>query len=637
MNNFRSNVTVQKGSHRGKSFITRDRALNMSLSLLFFFGILQSVAAQWVVVPVGPSASTSPQKVARTQALTLPFFDDFSLSTNGRPDPKLWQNGGTYVNNTLTIGQPTLNVVTFDGADATGRPYNFASPYAQGNGDTLTSQPIDLSSVKDTSTYLSFYVQLRGLGELPDTTDFLRLYFLNQQGEWKKVWDKEGLKPDNNFNYTKLAVEPEYFHPNFQFRFISYGRLSGQFDMWHLDYVYLNSNRRSPDQFTRDVAYRLPVNSFLKRYTAMPIKQYLARPIAETTDSLKSEINNLNDNFNPITLSYTVRDIFNNQPYIDLAQLPGNISALSQRPVIFKPTPISFSDTLKRVVLKTQFKVLTTDNQGSSIPGIDLRRNDTISGITELSDYYAYDDGSAESAVYFNRSLGRTAVRFTVNTPDNLSGVRMNIVPIVKDVSGQSITIQVWSSERGRPKSILYQKAYKVSYPAQFNQFIEFPFDYGVAVRDTFYVGWLQIGQDGIPVGLDRNNANEDKIFINSGQEWVPYTSFKNDASLAYFQGSLMLRPVLGTLKPTDPVTSIEPTEEAEWEVYPNPTRGTVSWNSGDVKYIEVYQLNGTRLRSQPVQPAERSIDLTQLGDGIYFLRLSNEKKTVVKKILLSK
>lgn len=637
MNNFRSNVTVQKGSHRGKSFISRDRAFNMSLSLLFFFGLLQSVAAQWVVVPVGSSVSTSPQKAARTQALTLPFFDDFSLSTNGRPDPTLWQNGGTYVNNTLTIGQPTLNVVTFDGADATGRPYNLTSPFAQGYGDTLTSQPIDLSSIKDTSTYLSFYAQLRGLGELPDSTDFLHLYFLNQQGEWKNVWKKEGGKPDNNFNYTKLALQAEYLHSNFQFRFISYGRLSGQFDMWHLDYVYLNNNRQLPDQFIKDVAYRLPVNSFLKRYTAMPIKQYLARSVAETTDSLKSDLNNLFNSFNPITVSYTVRDIANNRLYIDFTQSPENISSLSQRPVIFKPTPISFSDTLKRVVLKTQFKVLTTDNQNSSIPGIDLRRNDSISSITELSDYYAYDDGSAESAVYFNRSLGRTAVRFTVNTPDNLSGVRMNIVPIVKDVSGQSITIQVWSSESGRPKSILYQKAYKVSYPAQFNEFIEFPFDYGVAVRDTFYVGWLQIGQDGIPVGLDRNNANEDKIFINSGQEWVPYTSFKNDASLAYFQGSLMLRPVLGTVKSSDPLTAVEPTEEAEWEVYPNPTRGSVSWNSGDVKYIEVYQLNGTRLRSQPVQPAERSIDLTPLGDGIYFLRLSNEKKTVVKKILLSK
>jgi hypothetical protein len=156
-------------------------------------------------------------------------------------------------------------------------------------------------------------------------------------------------------------------------------------------------------------------------------------------------------------------------------------------------------------------------------------------------------------------------------------------------------------------------------------------------VRDTFYVGWLQVGQDGVPVGLDRNNSHEDQIFINSGQEWVPYTSFKNDPSLAYFQGSLMIRPVFGTLKSSPPLTSVEPVEEPSWDVYPNPSRGIVSWNSGNVKQVEVFQLNGMRLRTQLVQPAESSIDLSQFSDGIYFLRLSNEKKTVVKKILLSK
>jgi len=626
--------TVQQGSPRGKSFITRDIAYFIALSLSFFFSALSAVG-QWVIVPVGSPTLTNANKGARTQALTLPFFDDFAFTVNGSPNPALWINGGTYVSNTFTIGQPTLNVATFDGSDANGRPYNFASPYVQGNGDTLTSQPIDLSSVDDTSAYLSFYTQLRGLGELPDTTDFLHLYFLNQQGDWKKVWGKEGPKHDNNFNYTKLALKPEYLHPNFQFRFISYGRLSGQFDMWHLDYVYLNKNRsKADDQYLDDIACTVPVNSFLKRYTSMPIKQYLAKATTEVTDTLRSEIRFLSRAFiNTINISYTLKDEISGRVFQNVNNLQAPIKGLATLKQGFRPNAVTFSDTLKKVVLTTKFKILTTDG----IPGVDLRRNDSISGRTELSDYYAYDDGSAESAVYFNRSLGRTAVRYVVNTPDNISAVRMNIVPTVKDMTGQSITIQVWSTEKGRPKNILYQKAYKVSYPAKFNEFVEFPFDYGVAVRDTFYVGWLQVGQDGVPVGLDRNNSHEDQIFINSGQEWVPYTSFKNDPSLAYFQGSLMIRPVFGTLKSSPPLTSVEPVEEPSWDVYPNPSRGIVSWNSGNVKQVEVFQLNGMRLRTQLVQPAESSIDLSQFSDGIYFLRLSNEKKTVVKKILLSK
>ena len=49
-------------------------------------------------------------------------------------------------------------MVTFDGSDAAGRPYNFVTQSAQGAGDTLTSQPIDLlGRVAADSVYFSFY------------------------------------------------------------------------------------------------------------------------------------------------------------------------------------------------------------------------------------------------------------------------------------------------------------------------------------------------------------------------------------------------------------------------------------------------------------------------------------------------
>ncbi|MEZ4905614.1 MAG: hypothetical protein R2822_29555 [Spirosomataceae bacterium] len=131
---------------------------------------------------------------------------------------------------------------------------------------------------------------MRGLGELPDSDDSLRVQFLDNQGNWNTVWKKIGGVDDKNFIYQQISIkEALYLHPNFQFRFPGFGRLSGQFDTWHIDYVYLNKNRRSTDRFVRDVAFRLPVNSFLKRYSAMPLKQYLARPATETTDSLATD------------------------------------------------------------------------------------------------------------------------------------------------------------------------------------------------------------------------------------------------------------------------------------------------------------------------------------------------------------
>ncbi len=614
----------------------------ITLSFIFFVTSSTLVYAQLVGFPVGPSQLHPSVQNTRTAAVSLPFFDDFSLVTNGKLDPTLWQlGGGAYVSNTITINHPSLNVVSFDGSDATGRPYNFVTQSAQGMGDTLTSQPINLSGLTPAdSVYFSFYWQLRGLGELPDADDSLRVQFLNEQGIWQTIWKQTGGKQDNNFNYLQLVLRnPTYFHANFQFRFQAFARLSGQFDMWHIDYVYLNKGRRTADRFVRDVAFRLPVSSFLKRYTAMPLKQYLARPAAETADSIGTDIRNLFNVFNFTTFAYTLRDELTGKTFQNFRQSSSElISSLSPQVKTFKPAPLSSIDTsvVKKLSLVSRFEILTTDNVNPSIPGIDLRRNDSISGKTVLDDYYAYDDGTAESAVYFNRSLGRTAVRYFINTPDFVSAVRMNIVSTLKDLAGQSITIQVWSNGNGKPKALLYQKAFKVQYPANRNEFVEFPFDFGVAVRDTFYVGWLQIGQDGVPVGLDRNNQHEDQIFINAGQEWVPYTNFKNDPNLAYFQGSLLLRPVIGG-KTAAPVTSVEPEKLVDWNVYPNPSSGQISWSSEEVRQVEVYQLNGILLKKQLVQPSEKTMELSNFTDGLYLIRLSNEKKTVTKKILLRK
>ncbi len=646
MNNFKRFISKKPeavGLKQQPLFSKRSNwSLIIAFLLVFVLAFAPPTYAQLVGFPVGPSQSTSLQKNVRTSSVSLPFFDDFSLVTNGRLDQSLWQTGGgTYVSNTITINHPTLNVVTFDGSDRAGRPYNFVTQSAQGMGDTLTSQAIDLSGLAlADSVYFSFYWQLKGLGEFPDADDSLRVQFLTDKGIWQTVWKQVGGKQDNNFNYSQLVLRDlSYLHANFQFRFQAFNRLSGQFDMWHIDYVYLNRGRRAADQFVRDVSCRLPVSSFLKRYTAMPLKQYLARPAAETADSVTTDIRNLFNVFNFTTFAYTLRDEISGSTFQNFQQSSSElISSLSQQSKSLKPAAITALDTtkVKKLSLVSRFAILTTDNVNPSIPSIDLRRNDSISGKTILDDYYAYDDGTAETAVYFNRSLGRTAVRYFLNTPDLVSGVRMNIVSTLKDLTGQSITIQVWSNGNGKPQSLLYQKAFKVQYPVNRNEFVEFPFDYGVAVRDTFYVGWLQIGQDGVPVGLDRNNQHEDQIFINAGQEWVPYTNFKNDPNLAYFQGSLMVRPVIGG-KTAAPITSIEPEKIIDWEVYPNPSNGQVRWHTDEIRQVEVYQLNGVLLKQQPVQPSENTLNLSDFADGLYFLRLSNEKKTVTKKILLRK
>ena len=577
---------------------------------------------------------------ARTAAVNLPFFDDFSLSKNGKVGADLWlTSGGTLVNNTLPLNHPTVNVVTFDGLNRSGVPYSFTNENSEGPGDTLTSQPINLAGFapKD-SLYLSFYWQARGLGELPDTNDSLQLQFKNKRNVWRTVWVRKGGLVDNNFKQDLIALrDTALFGGNFQFRFQQFGRESGFFDVWHVDYVYLNANRTFRDRPTKDLAVRQPVSSFLKRYSAMPLAQYLANPRAETSDTLTTELNSLFNQTRRPTFFFTAKDERTNQIF-QASLESGFIQVFSFSSFLTKikvqPLPDEVK-SLKKLTLVSTFAFNTTDEQDPPIRGIDLTRNDTISGRTVFDDYFAYDDGSAELAAFNVKPLSRTAVQFILNKPDSLAGMRLNIVPIRKNLINQPMTLQVWNNERGKPKNLLYQKSYRVSYPADPRSgFVDFKFDFGVAVKDTFYVGWLQIGNDPLPVGLDKNTRSEDKIFTNEGQEWISQAARRNDPNYLSVSGSLLIRPVLGSA-PRPPVLANSPEILSQLLVFPNPTTGVVRWQNESIQQIELLNLGGQILQHHLVNALQNELNLGQLPTGLYLLRLSDGKRSQVQKLLI--
>ena len=577
---------------------------------------------------------------ARTAAVNLPFFDDFSLSKNGKVGADLWlTSGGTLVNNTLPLNHPTINVVTFDGLNGSGVPYSFTNENSEGPGDTLTSQPINLAGFapKD-SLYLSFYWQARGLGELPDTNDSLQLQFKNKRNVWRTVWVRKGGLVDNNFKQDLIALrDTALFGGNFQFRFQQFGRESGFFDVWHIDYVYLNANRNARDRPTKDLAVRQPVSSFLKRYSAMPLAQYLANPRAETSDTLTTELNSLFNQTRRPTFFFTAKDERTNQIF-QASLESGFIQVFSFSSFLTKikvqPLPDEIK-SLKKLTLVSTFAFNTTDEQDPPIRGIDLTRNDTISGRTVFDDYFAYDDGSAELAAFNVKPLSRTAVQFILNKPDSLAGMRLNIVPIRKNLINQPMTLQVWNNERGKPKNLLYQKSYRVSYPADPRSgFVDFKFDFGVAVKDTFYVGWLQIGNDPLPVGLDKNTRSEDKIFTNEGQEWISQAARRNDPNYLSVSGSLLIRPVLGSA-PKPPVLANSPEILPQLLVFPNPTTGVVRWQNESIQQIELLNLGGQILQHHLVNALQNELNLGQLPTGLYLLRLSDGKRSQVQKLLI--
>lgn len=612
----------------------RIRFTLLTLITPFFTGVS---FAQLNVAPVNSFRST-PTPIpkngsARIQALQLPFFDDFA-GNDVQPDPLYWQPGSNvYVNNTMTTRQPSMNVATFDGLKSNGQPYNTDSDMAWGGTDTLTSLPIDLQGLTTSdNVYLSYYLLPKGFGELPDSMDLFYVEFLNQIGEWELATDsvQTGGWVTDLFQQKFIKItNPGFFHAGFQFRFRAMGRQSGGFDTWNLDYVYLNKGRSATDQYVVDITCQTPLSPLLSRYTAMPLKQFRLNTTVEKRASINTPIKSLNEpilGFNTGTSRLLIQNAETGEILQDSSKtlfINGQETQLINNQIL----PFSIARTTKKIRLKYTFSIDQNYDELPPIPVEQLQRNDTISAYTDLDDYYAYDDGSAEYMLWMNR-LGRVAVRYVMNQKDTLAGVKMALVPVFAGVSEQVFTIQVWSNKNGKPDRILYQQSATVNYANTRNGFTDFKFNSGVAVPDTFYIGWLQIAADRIAFGFDKNSQlGNDHLFYNISQEWVQETGL---------EGSLMIRPYVGGVD-NNPITGEEPTPVLKVQVYPNPTDGIIHWDNERITKIEVFTIAGNQVHSINPRNGEKEASLASLQNGLYILRLTDGKVVTTQKILLYK
>jgi hypothetical protein len=581
-------------------------------------------------------------KTARTRAtlLKLPFFDDFSVAAKV-PHDTLWLNSGVRVNNQFALNAPSKGVATFDGLRANGQPWNFDQVVIQAPVDTLTSHPIDLSGLSaGSNVVLSFFWQAGGLAEAPDPTDSLLVQFKNAAGEWRTVRTiTDTTTQIEDFRYEAIAVtEADLFHAGFQFRFQAYGRPAGMYDIWNIDYVYMGTGRNTSPPSIRDLTVSRQPGSVLRQYTAMPWEQFNVNPALEGGGADSTVVNNLENNFNFYEYTYTVTDLTSGSALYTFKPSVAEQIGANQR----KPVGVSLPNTIIPQVsgprvLQSKFAITTPATP--VIPGVDLRRNDTVSHITVLGDYYAYDDGTAEYALGVRQRQGRVAVRYVLNKPSQLTAIRLYFTRLERNLAGQTFVLSVWKKLDNDRASVLYQRSVAVNYTDTLDRFYTYPLvDDGnnpvtVSVADTFYVGWQQTTTDLLTVGLDVNTNTQSQVFYNitGGGEW---------ASNADVSGSVMIRPVFGPL-----TTAIEDEPEAlpgggtaTFRVYPNPTSGRVSWSIPSVTSVQVIDMLGKAIDTRRYLPSDEPVlDLAGLPGGLYVLHLQTARKNYVRKILLRK
>lgn len=538
------------------------------------------------------------------------------------PDPNAFYiDRSVYINNTLGIDPPSIGVATFDGLNEFGRAYDINNSFRL-QADRLTSVPIDLTSLPDTNVYFSFFYQPQGLSiDKLEPEDSLALDFFNANTQkWINVWGTPGFS-STTFDQAIIKV-PNRFHQNaFQFRFRAYAESSGNFDNWHIDYLYLDHNRSEGDTLYNDVAYQFDAPSLLKDYTAMPWFHFNTNPALYMSDTaITSVINNS-------TIDQEVRNkivILDENSTTDYYQFPSNINNVVNLPSGIRFNfryPIDFAfpaaDVNSEVVFNSRYDVRINQQGGNTD---FIRANDTVIGKTILKDYYAYDDGTAETAYGVNAANGSEgfvaymAVEFNIPQPDTVGALQMYFVPRGVDVSQQSFQLVIWNSLN--PPNILFITPFSYNpEESDDNGYLTYNFDSLVLVNQTFYAGIRQVGKFSLGMGYDLNNNHRDKIFISdNGFNWDNPTQGK------IRDGSLMLRPIFRRTGKGVGIKEFKP-NTVDFKVYPNPADQFIIIELDQNKMISQWSIYDQQGRIVSQGNDER-VNVGQLTKGIYYMQL---------------
>jgi len=586
--------------------------------------------AQEVLLPLQGRAVTPTAAKNSASTLRLPFFDDFAASGATIPDAALWEDGGATVGCGYGELPPTVGMATLDALGPDGHLYPQAttSPFP---ADTLCSLPLRLDSVSpaDSLVFSFFYLPGGGYGNLwervgdtPDAADSIYLdFFRPADSTWMTVWARGGTSVDTliqqtgkTWQYVAVAVnDPAFFDSAFRFRFRNHCSLegttkpgmSGNCDQWNIDYVLLDTGRSViAEPRWRDLAFVTPAPSMLGNYMAMPARQYRTSDMA---GNIPLKITNLYGAELASHFGYAVID----ESGDTLASYDGgfeNAPATGYQTAAAHANPaVNFS--FPESDNSSEYTIVHVVREG--VGGDNHGLNDTVRFKQVFSDYYAYDDGSAENGYGITSTASRIylAYRFDLNIEDTLTAV--DLCFNTSHAAGNEAIqfyITIWQTdEDGHPGTVLYRDSQRryptVGMPDKFTKYI---LEEAVTVSGSIFVGFEQVGNNYINLGFDRNTQSADKIWYLTSTEWQQ----------SILRGSLMMRPRFGA---ASSLGIAESSREPQLKVYPNPANGIVHIDNMPANgFYTLYDATGRKV----LTGCGNTLETTTLPQGLYLLRI---------------
>jgi hypothetical protein len=540
----------------------------------------------------------------------------------------IWVSKGPFFNRTMAIDPPSIGFLTFDGLDSNGLPYDNTSSFPYGTADYLTSKPINLTgsggnplSVSD-SVYLSFFYQPGGHGDRPEDRDSLILqFYAPDEDRWSTVWSLPGAA-SGPFQEVKIYInQTRYLKRGFRFRFFNYATLSGNFDHWHLDYIYLDKNRQRIEDI-KDWAVVAPIVSYIRPYSMMPWTHFRDYRTQFISDTVKLRMRNLSITTDISRARYKVyqngalnffyqstENLFSSVPSKSFYTIPLTVSA--------PPNSFNFpTDTAYRKLFRIVHHAFSTQDV--------YRENDTLVHDQIFDTFYSYDDGTAEKTYNANRPGTDIQVEFSTPMPDTLRAVLINFINTFEILSFQQVNIRVFKDLNSAPLwesgpiDVIYQPAGK---------FTRYNIPGGLVVEGTFYVGWQQLGQEKTYVGFDVNTNNKQRNFYSYLNNW-----YNSD-----FDGTLLVRADFGDGL-LDPLSEAETLEQENIKLFPNPAFSeiNISLPQTGTARVEVLDLGGrTIFHHEAVHLTP--FNISHIQPGIYLFKVQTPKEIQVHKVVIGR
>ena len=549
--------------------------------------------------------------------------DSARVFTADISNTEIWVDDFACHNYRFAVEPKSLGVATLDGVSRDGFPYEFGNTNAYGKADELTSKPINMAG--KSNVYISFLYQAKGFGNSPESQDSLILEMYSPGLDtWFKMWATDGNVVDNEWNRAHIEITASTFlQDGYKFRFSNKASLAGQLDHWHVDYVNLRENSSINDTIIDDLAISYPIESFLKSYSVVPWDHY---------NNLNDPGSKMIDNYELLVMNnHTAAKITNaGQLNIDGNNFSLPVSSpnwiVGANIYTFNVGNQPYFYPQNSGIDKADFKVkmniaTSTTNQ--------ITENDTTYFTQEFKNFYAYDDGTAESGYGVLDNNAQIAYHFEAYEADTLTGILMKFIPNVNDITGNLFLLTVWEDSSGLPGKILYKddffNPHFPNYASHKNQYSYYKFNgnKAIPVPEKFFVGFEQIADQNLYLGFDLNNNNQSKIFYNTGGSWTN----------ASFPGSLIMRPVFSTaLNYTLKVQPILP-EKISFHMYPNPVSSQLTIENLPSNYsVKIFDLSGR----QVLEHRSSTIDFSYLDSGFYMVSINNEqgKSVFTQKII---